>query len=126
LDVLLRQDKERIIFDVQGIEFRFKSGKRGSTTCHLQRIGAFSGYNGSIGSRKITLLNVLNGSEKPSLGKNMYQCMIFTTKKNKLKVKSLVSQDDLLIEELTVYQNLYFTTPNSASIITTPNSSTKQ
>ncbi len=64
---------------------------------------------GGSGAGKSTLLNVLNGVEIPSGGevlinkKNIHQ-----DTKSVEGVIGHVTQDDLLIEELTVYQNLFY------------------
>lgn len=102
--------KERIIFDVQGIEFRFKSGKTGlHHMSFTEESGHLVGIMGASGAGKSTLLNVLNGSEKPSLGKICINGIDIHNQKEQIEGQiGFVSQDDLLIEELTVYQNLYF------------------
>lgn len=102
--------KERIIFDVQGIEFRFKSGKTGlHHMSFTQESGHLVGIMGASGAGKSTLLNVLNGTDKPSLGKVCINGIDIHNQKEQVEGQiGFVSQDDLLIEELTVYQNLYF------------------
>ena len=58
---------------------------------------------------KSTLLNVLNGSYVPSQGKVTINGVDIHKEKGKVEgLIGYVSQDDLLIEELTVYQNLYY------------------
>lgn len=102
--------KEKIVFDVQGIEFRFKSGKTGlHHMSFTEESGHLVGIMGASGAGKSTLLNVLNGSEAPSLGKVCINGIDIHNQKNLVEGQiGFVSQDDLLIEELTVYQNLYF------------------
>ena len=102
--------KERIIFDVKGIEFRFKSGKTGlHHMSFTQESGHLVGIMGASGAGKSTLLNVLNGTDKPSLGKVCINGIDIHNQKEQVEGQiGFVSQDDLLIEELTVYQNLYF------------------
>lgn len=71
--------------------------------------GKLIGIMGASGAGKTTLLNVLAGIEKPSKGKILINGFDIHAEKEKIKgVIGYVSQDDLLIEELTVYQNLYF------------------
>ena len=63
---------------------------------------------GGSGTGKTTLLSLLNGSLKPQEG----SITINGHDISELKAKDLIGfvpQDDLLIEELTVYQNLWFT-----------------
>ena len=66
---------------------------------------------GSSGAGKSTLLNILNGSMNPTEGRVLINGIDIY--KENVKANGLighVSQDDLLIEELTVYQNLYYNT----------------
>jgi ABC-type multidrug transport system ATPase subunit len=64
---------------------------------------------GASGAGKTTLLLTLAGLEKPSNGDIKINGFNIHTEKNKIEgVIGFVSQDDLLIEELTVYQNLYY------------------
>ncbi len=102
--------KERIVFDVQGIEFHFKNGKTGlHHMSFAEESGHLVGIMGASGAGKSTLLNVLNGSETPSLGKVCINGIDIHNQKDLIEGQiGFVSQDDLLIEELTVYQNLYF------------------
>jgi ABC-type multidrug transport system ATPase subunit len=64
---------------------------------------------GGSGVGKSTLLNLLNGNLKPANGNvliNGYD--VHQNKKELEGVIGYVPQDDLLVEELTVYQNLYY------------------
>src|SRR5690606_21175422 len=71
--------------------------------------GKLIGIMGASGAGKTTLLNVLAGLEKPSKGRILINGFDVHTEKEKIHgVIGYVSQDDLLVEELTVYQNLYF------------------
>jgi ABC-type multidrug transport system, ATPase component len=64
---------------------------------------------GASGAGKSTLLHVLNGTEKPSHGQVLINGIDIHRNPQKIKgVIGFVPQDDLLIEDLTVYQNLYF------------------
>ncbi|MBC8111645.1 MAG: ABC transporter permease, partial [Verrucomicrobia bacterium] len=55
------------------------------------------------------LLNVLNGNKEPQQGKVLINGLNIYQDKEDLKgVIGYVPQDDLLVEELTVYENLYF------------------
>lgn len=71
--------------------------------------GKLIGIMGASGAGKTTLLNVLAGLEKPSKGEIKINGFNIHQEKEKIQgVIGYVSQDDLLIEELTVYENLYF------------------
>jgi ABC-type multidrug transport system ATPase subunit/ABC-type multidrug transport system permease subunit len=64
---------------------------------------------GASGAGKSTLLHVLNGSEKPSAGQVIINGIDIHKEPKKIEgVFGFVPQDDLLIEDLTVYQNLYY------------------
>jgi ABC-type multidrug transport system ATPase subunit len=100
----------RVVYEVNKLEYRFKSGKVGIHHMSFsEESGRMVGIMGASGAGKSTLLSVLNGTNSPFDG----QVLINGTSihKDSEKVKGLigyVSQDDLLIEELTVYENLYY------------------
>ena len=102
--------KEKIVFEAIDIEYRFKSGKIGlHPMSFVQESGHLVGIMGASGAGKTTLLNVLNGSEKPTKGSILINGIDIHNQKELVEGQiGFVSQDDLLIEELTVYQNLYF------------------
>jgi len=102
--------KEKIIFEAIDIEYQFKNGRIGLHTMSFsQESGHLVGIIGASGAGKTTLLNVLNGSEKPNNGKILINGIDIHSQKELIEGQiGFVSQDDLLIEELTVYQNLYF------------------
>ncbi len=71
--------------------------------------GKLIGIMGASGAGKTTLLNVLAGLVKPSIGQILINGFDIHTEKDRIHgVIGYVSQDDLLIEELTVYENLYY------------------
>jgi ABC-type multidrug transport system ATPase subunit len=73
--------------------------------------GKLIGIMGASGAGKTTLLNVLAGLDVPTDGQVYINGFNIHTEKNQIEgVIGYVSQDDLLIEELSVYQNLYFNT----------------
>jgi ABC-type multidrug transport system ATPase subunit len=65
------------------------------------------GILGSSGTGKTTLLNVLSGVEKPSSGGVRLNGYDISSEEIQGSI-GYIPQDDLLIEELTVYENLYF------------------
>ncbi len=72
--------------------------------------GELVGIMGASGTGKSTFLNLLIGKYKISSGKiviNGYD--IYQDRDKIIPLIGYVPQDDLLIEELTVYENLYFT-----------------
>ncbi len=102
--------KERIVFEALDVEYRFRSGKIGiHQMTFTEESGHLVGIMGASGAGKSTLLNVLNGSEKPTAGNVLINGIDIHRQPELVEGQiGFVSQDDLLIEELTVYQNLYF------------------
>ncbi len=113
-DIISRfmQDKTsaRITFVAEDLQYKFKSGRLGLQNLNFaEESGKLIGIMGGSGAGKSTLLNVLNGNESPSSGSIKINGINLHTEKNKLEgVIGFVSQDDLLIEELTVFQNLFY------------------
>ncbi|TND00860.1 MAG: ABC transporter-like protein [Bacteroidetes bacterium] len=99
-----------ITFSAQHIEFAFKGGKLGLRDVNIhEESGRLIGIMGGSGAGKSTLLNVLNGNEKPTKGEVLINGVNIHTEKDKIEgVIGHISQDDLLIEELTVFQNLFY------------------
>jgi ABC-type multidrug transport system ATPase subunit len=104
------KDGSKIVFEVKDIEYKFKGGKTGlHKMSFTEESGRLIGIMGGSGAGKSTLLNVLNGSVPPSSGEILINGFnIHTDKKTIEGVIGYVSQDDLLIEELTVFENLYY------------------
>ncbi len=102
--------KSRIVFEARKVHYRFKSGKVGlHDISFTEQSGRLVGIMGASGSGKSTLLNVLNGSAKPDSGDVLINGLDIHGKSHEIEgLIGHVSQDDLLIEELTVYQNLYY------------------
>ncbi len=106
----LNEQEDRLEFVADGVEYEFKGGIKGLNSINfVEESGSLIGIMGASGAGKSTLLNVLNGSYKPSSGKVTINGIdIYEDKKKIEGLIGFVSQDDLLIEELTVYQNLYY------------------
>jgi len=99
-----------ISFNVEDLEFRFPNGALGLRNVNLSEIqGNLIGIMGASGAGKTTLLNVLAGLEKPYKGAVKINGFDIHREPKKVEgVIGYIAQDDLLIEELTVYQNLYY------------------
>lgn len=102
--------KPKITLKAQDINFHFKNSKNGiQTFSFTEDSGQMIGIMGGSGVGKSTLLSVLNGKLDLNSGDVHINGYNLATDKEELKgVIGYVPQDDLLIEELTVYQNLYF------------------
>jgi ABC-type multidrug transport system ATPase subunit len=71
--------------------------------------GNIVGIMGGSGAGKSTLLSVLTGLNKPTKGKVLLNNTDIHNHAQTIEgLIGYVSQDDLLVEELTVFQNLYF------------------
>lgn len=100
----------RISYKVEDVGFTFKTGGIGLRNISFSEgHGKLIGIMGASGAGKTTLLNVLAGIEKPTKGRVIINGYNLHEEKEKLEgVIGVIPQDDLLIEELTVFQNLYY------------------
>lgn len=91
-------------------ELKFPNGAIGLRNVLIaEGPGKLIGIMGASGAGKTTLLNVMAGLVEPSKGQILINGFDIHTQKEKIHgVIGYVSQDDLLIEELTVYENLYY------------------
>lgn len=97
-------------FIAKNIEFKFPGSNNGIHPVSLEmNSGQLVGVMGGSGTGKSTLLNVLNGNLSLRQGNIYINGYDLHLDKDKLEgVIGYVPQDDLLVEELTVYENLYF------------------
>jgi ABC transport system ATP-binding/permease protein len=102
--------ESKIEFEAKDISFKFKTGVIGLHPMSFhEKSGRLAGIMGASGAGKSTLLNILNGTNRPQTGEVLINGInIHSDKKRVEGIIGFVSQDDLLIEELTVFQNLYF------------------
>ncbi|MCU0366406.1 MAG: ATP-binding cassette domain-containing protein [Bacteroidales bacterium] len=100
----------RVVFEVKDIEYKFKGGYVGLNTMSLtEESGRLVGIMGASGAGKSTLLGVLNGINRPDSGVVLINGVNIHDDAEKVKgLIGFVSQDDLLIEELTVFDNLFY------------------
>ena len=103
------EDSLQVAFCGRDINFRFPNSDNGMHNLNFTlHSGELLAIMGGSGTGKTTLLSILNGSLIPQEG----QITINGHDISEQKAKDLIGfvpQDDLLIEELTVYQNLYYT-----------------
>lgn len=101
---------DAISFEAKDIDFRFPNGKLGLRHINVaEHSGSLVGIMGSSGAGKSTLCNVLNGMDKPSNGEILINGI--DMHKNPEQMEGLIGfvpQDDLLMEELTSYDNLFY------------------
>ncbi|MGD9977510.1 MAG: ATP-binding cassette domain-containing protein [Bacteroidales bacterium] len=100
----------RISYKVEDVGYQFKTGGVGLRNISFSEgHGKLVGIMGASGAGKTTLLNVLAGIEKPTSGRVLINGYDLPGEKDKLEgVIGVIPQDDLLIEELTVFENLYY------------------
>jgi len=107
---LLDKTPTRISYEVQNITYIFSDGVPGIREISFsENQGKLVGIMGASGSGKTTLLNILSGLITPKSGSIFINGINLYEQKDKLHgIIGFIPQDDLLIEELTVYQNLYY------------------
>lgn len=105
-----RIDKARIIYRAVDVSYKFNNNQIGIHRFSFTgRSGQLVGIMGGSGTGKSTLLNVMNGNYKLSNGIISINGFDLHGDKEHLEgVIGYVPQDDLLKEELTVFENLYF------------------
>jgi len=105
-----RKFPEKIVFEGHDLEFLFKNSDNGLQKMNFRvESGNLIGIMGGSGVGKTTLLNLLHGKVKPTSGNLFINGYDINSDSEELKgLIGFVPQDDMLIEELTVYQNLYF------------------
>lgn len=103
------QQHNKIVFSGRDINFRFPNSDNGMHDFSFDmHNGELIAIMGGSGSGKTTLVSILNGNIVPQSGSITINGISIDDEKAKALI-GFVPQDDLLIEELTVYQNLYYT-----------------
>lgn len=107
---LFEETDTEISFVADHLFYHFKSGRAGLQNVNIAETGGkLIGLMGASGSGKSTLLSVLNGSELPSSGRVLINGIDIHKNPDKLEgIVGFIPQDDLLMDDLTVFQNLYY------------------
>ncbi len=107
---LLVKSQQKIVFKAENVYYKFPDGALGLRDISIfEESGKLVGIMGSSGSGKSTLLNVLNGNLTPSEGEICINNINIHKQRSQIEgVIGYIPQDDFLIEELTVYQNLFY------------------
>ncbi len=102
--------KSKTSFVAEIEEYLFPTGKVGLRNVNIyEESGKLIGIMGGSGAGKSTLLNVLNGNETPNKGHVLINGINIHTERDRAEgIIGMIPQDDLLIEELTVFQNLFY------------------
>ena len=97
-------------FSVNNVCYKFPGGKTGIHDISFrEETGKLIGIMGASGAGKSTILSILNGSIPPTNGSVTINGIdIHRDKKKAEGVIGYISQDDLLMEDLTVFQNLFY------------------
>ena len=100
----------KISFTVENLSYHFMEGNAAVDNVSFSvEEGKLIGIMGASGSGKTTLMNLLSGIQKPSSGTVKINGLNIARDNIDLEgVFGYVPQDDLLIEDLTVFENLYF------------------
>lgn len=100
----------KFTYTARDIEFKYANSSKGVQRFNFtEESGRLIGIIGGSGSGKSTLLKVLNGSLK--LKNGTIKINDFDIHEHKKEIKGLIGyvpQEDLLIKELTVYENLFY------------------
>jgi ABC transport system ATP-binding/permease protein len=104
------KSRTKITFTAEHLFYHFKSGHAGLQNVNLAvEGGKLVGIMGASGSGKSTLLSVINGIDKPSSGRVIINGINIHEHPEQVKgVVGYIPQDDLLMEDLSVFQNLYY------------------
>lgn len=107
---LFTKDKLKIDLHAQEIEFTFPNSSNGIHALSFSgHSGQMIGIMGGSGTGKSTLINLLNGNYKLKNGNILINGHdLHENEMNFEGIIGYIPQDDLLIDELTVFENLYF------------------
>ena len=103
---------EKVVFEGKDISYIFPGNRVGLHHVNFcEESGKLVGIMGASGAGKTTLLNVFSGIAKPTQGDvTINGKSLYDDEDSGKGLIGLIAQDDLLFEELTVYQNLYYNT----------------
>ena len=100
----------KVHFVAEEVEFQFKNSSKGIKKFSFEKeSGHLIGIMGGSGVGKSTLINLLSGKLKPQDGRITVNGIDIHKGPDKIQgLIGFIPQDDLLLEELTVFENLYF------------------
>ena len=106
---LSAESTNRLSFKAENIVYQFPNNAVGLRNINIAEEFGLIGIMGASGSGKTTLLNVLSGIEPPYSGSVTLNGL--DVHKDVEEAKSMIgyiAQDDFLMEDLTVFENLFF------------------
>ena len=118
-----KQEEEALAFEVENMTFKYPNSEGGlQPLSFCSTSGSLVGIMGDSGAGKTTLINLLTGVLKPHSGRVSINGTDIHEEAWRTKgLIGYVSQDDLLMEDLTVYQNLYYNATLCFDHISKPN-----
>lgn len=104
------ESHQEINFHINKLSYKFPAGNVGIHPLSIhEQSGNLVGIMGASGAGKSTFLSLLNGSLTPSSGSVTINGIDIHQDSKALEgIIGHISQDDLLMEDLTVFQNLYY------------------
>ncbi len=101
-----------VVVKANDVTLKFPNGHIGLRNINIhEQSGKMVAIMGGSGAGKTTLLNVLSGIVAPTNGNILINGVDIHKETELVKgIVGYIPQDDLLIEELTVYENLYYNT----------------
>lgn len=104
------QQGGQLVFQGRRVDFRYPGSEAGlHDFSFLAKGGSLVGVIGGSGAGKSTLLSILNGQQKPNSGQVLINGVDLHQEPHRLEgVIGFVPQDDLLFDDLTVFENLYY------------------
>ena len=109
-EFIAEKQKHQIVFSASEIEYHFKNTINGIQKFSFsEESGQLIGIMGGSGVGKSTLLNLLSGKLQVHHGKiKINNINVYSNFDQLTGIIGFVPQDDLLFEELTIFQNLYY------------------
>jgi ABC-type multidrug transport system ATPase subunit len=100
----------KLSFTVESLTYQFREGSAAVNDVSFSvEEGKLIGIMGASGSGKTTLMNLMSGIQKPTSGSVKINGLDVAKDNTALEgVFGYVPQDDLLIEDLTVFENLFY------------------
>lgn len=104
--------ESRISLDASDVNLKFSNSDNGIHNLNFhEESGKLVGILGGSGVGKSTTLSILSGTLRPQSGEVLINGYNLYNEEEREKLNGVIGfvpQDDLLIEELTVFQNLYY------------------
>jgi len=103
------ENQNKLSFKAENIVYKFPNQTIGLRNVNIAEEFGLIGIMGASGSGKTTLLNVLSGIERPYSGSVTLNGLDIHNDVDEAKsMIGYIAQDDFLMEDLTVFDNLYY------------------